>query len=100
MIPAAFDYARPATLDEALGLLAKHGEEAKLLRDPVLLDAEDRARAAHADKDARHGAAARFVGDGGNEILRFLDGLAADHLRAQASVHAGEVIAHRAILLR
>jgi carbon-monoxide dehydrogenase medium subunit len=31
MIPAAFDYARPATLDEALGLLAKHGEEAKLL---------------------------------------------------------------------
>jgi aerobic carbon-monoxide dehydrogenase medium subunit len=31
MIPAAFDYARPATLDEALGLLAKHGEDAKLL---------------------------------------------------------------------
>jgi carbon-monoxide dehydrogenase medium subunit len=31
MIPAAFDYARPATLDEALGLLAKHGEDAKVL---------------------------------------------------------------------
>lgn len=31
MIPAPFDYARPATLDEALGLLAKHGEDAKLL---------------------------------------------------------------------
>jgi aerobic carbon-monoxide dehydrogenase medium subunit len=31
MIPAAFDYARPATLDEALGLLATHGEDAKVL---------------------------------------------------------------------
>src|SRR5215471_13109763 len=31
MIPAAFDYVRPATLDEALGLLATHGEDAKVL---------------------------------------------------------------------
>ena len=31
MIPTAFDYARPATLDEALALLAKHGEDAKVL---------------------------------------------------------------------
>ena len=31
MIPAAFDYIRPATLDEALGLLARHGDEAKVL---------------------------------------------------------------------
>ena len=31
MIPVAFDYVRPATLDEALGLLARHGEEAKVL---------------------------------------------------------------------
>ncbi len=31
MIPAAFDYVRPSTLDEALGLLAKHGEDAKVL---------------------------------------------------------------------
>jgi len=31
MIPAAFDYVRPATLDEALGLLARHGDEAKVL---------------------------------------------------------------------
>jgi carbon-monoxide dehydrogenase medium subunit len=31
MIAAAFDYARPATLEEALGLLAKHGEDAKVL---------------------------------------------------------------------
>lgn len=31
MIPAAFDYVRPATLDEALSLLARHGEDAKLL---------------------------------------------------------------------
>jgi carbon-monoxide dehydrogenase medium subunit len=31
MIPAAFDYVRPLTLDEALGLLAKHGEDAKVL---------------------------------------------------------------------
>jgi carbon-monoxide dehydrogenase medium subunit len=31
MIPAAFDYVRPATLDEALGLLARHGEDAKVL---------------------------------------------------------------------
>jgi len=31
MIPAVFDYVRPATLDEALGLLARHGDEAKVL---------------------------------------------------------------------
>jgi carbon-monoxide dehydrogenase medium subunit len=31
MIPAAFDYVRPLTLDEALGFLAKHGEDAKVL---------------------------------------------------------------------
>ncbi|HXA30433.1 MAG TPA: xanthine dehydrogenase family protein subunit M [Candidatus Angelobacter sp.] len=31
MIPAAFDYHRPTTLDQAVALLAKHGEEAKLL---------------------------------------------------------------------
>jgi carbon-monoxide dehydrogenase medium subunit len=31
MIPAAFDYVRPGTLDEALGLLSKHGEDAKVL---------------------------------------------------------------------
>jgi len=31
VIPAPFDYARPATLDEALELLAKHGDDAKVL---------------------------------------------------------------------
>ena len=31
MIPAAFDYHRPATLEEAVKLLAQHGEEAKVL---------------------------------------------------------------------
>jgi carbon-monoxide dehydrogenase medium subunit len=31
VIPAPFDYARPATLDEALELLATHGDDAKLL---------------------------------------------------------------------
>jgi aerobic carbon-monoxide dehydrogenase medium subunit len=31
MIPAAFDYHRPGTLDEALKLLKKHGDEAKIL---------------------------------------------------------------------
>ncbi len=31
MIPAAFDYAAPATLNEALALLKKHGDEAKVL---------------------------------------------------------------------
>jgi carbon-monoxide dehydrogenase medium subunit len=31
MIPVEFDYARPRSLDEALGLLATHGEDAKLL---------------------------------------------------------------------
>ena len=31
MIPAAFDYVRPGTLDEALGLLSRHGEDAKVL---------------------------------------------------------------------
>lgn len=31
MKPAAFDYAAPATLDEALGLLARHGANAKVI---------------------------------------------------------------------
>jgi carbon-monoxide dehydrogenase medium subunit len=31
MIPAAFEYRRPETLEEALGILAEHGEDAKLL---------------------------------------------------------------------
>ncbi|MBW0001829.1 MAG: xanthine dehydrogenase family protein subunit M [Verrucomicrobia bacterium] len=31
MIPAAFDYVRPATLDEALDVLARHGDDAKVL---------------------------------------------------------------------
>jgi carbon-monoxide dehydrogenase medium subunit len=31
MIPAAFDYHRPATLDEAVALLARHGDAAKVL---------------------------------------------------------------------
>jgi carbon-monoxide dehydrogenase medium subunit len=31
MIPAAFDYARPGSVDEATELLSRHGEEAKLL---------------------------------------------------------------------
>ena len=31
MIPAAFDYARATSVDEALSLLAEHGDEAKLL---------------------------------------------------------------------
>jgi carbon-monoxide dehydrogenase medium subunit len=31
MIPAAFDYARPETVEEAIGLLGEHGEDAKLL---------------------------------------------------------------------
>jgi len=31
MIPAAFDYHRPGTLDEAVKLLSRHGDEAKVL---------------------------------------------------------------------
>jgi carbon-monoxide dehydrogenase medium subunit len=31
VIPAAFDYARPETVEEAIGLLGQHGEDAKLL---------------------------------------------------------------------
>ncbi len=31
MIPSKFDYARPASLDEAFALLAEHGDEAKIL---------------------------------------------------------------------
>ena len=31
MIPAAFDYHRPGSLDEAIGLLSRHGEQAKVL---------------------------------------------------------------------
>jgi carbon-monoxide dehydrogenase medium subunit len=31
VIPAAFDYLRPSSLEETLALLAKHGEDAKLL---------------------------------------------------------------------
>lgn len=31
MIPASFDYLAPKTIDEAVGLLAQHGDEAKIL---------------------------------------------------------------------
>jgi len=31
MIPAPFDYSSPSTLEEALALLEKHGDEAKIL---------------------------------------------------------------------
>jgi aerobic carbon-monoxide dehydrogenase medium subunit len=31
MYPASFDYVRPSTLDEAVALLARHGDDAKLL---------------------------------------------------------------------
>jgi carbon-monoxide dehydrogenase medium subunit len=31
VIPAAFDYARASTVDEAIGLLGRHGDDAKLL---------------------------------------------------------------------
>ena len=31
MLPSSFDYHRPATLDEALSLLATHGDDAKVL---------------------------------------------------------------------
>src|SRR3990167_5971926 len=31
MIPAPFYYHRPSSLDEAIGLLTKHGEQAKVL---------------------------------------------------------------------
>src|SRR5215469_2026574 len=31
MVPAAFDYRSPASLDEALGLLGEHGDDAKLV---------------------------------------------------------------------
>ena len=31
MIPAAFDYHRPGSLDEAIGLLTRHGDQAKVL---------------------------------------------------------------------
>jgi len=31
LFPAAFDYRAPSTLDEALGLLAQHGDEAKVM---------------------------------------------------------------------
>ena len=31
MYAASFDYHRPATIDEAIALLSKHGDDAKLL---------------------------------------------------------------------
>src|SRR3990167_6804812 len=31
MIPAPFDYHRPSSLDEAIGLLSRHGAQAKVL---------------------------------------------------------------------
>ena len=31
MLPSAFEYHRPSTLDEALALLTEHGEDAKVL---------------------------------------------------------------------
>ena len=37
MIPAAFDYHRPNTLDEAVKLLASHGDAAKVLSGGISL---------------------------------------------------------------
>jgi len=31
MIPASFDYVRAESVDEAIGLLSEHGDDAKLL---------------------------------------------------------------------
>ena len=31
MIPAPFDYHRPGSLDEAIGLLARYGDDARVL---------------------------------------------------------------------
>ena len=38
MLPAPFEYHRPGTLEEALQLLAEHGEDAKVLAGGQSLD--------------------------------------------------------------
>ena len=86
--------------DERDAHAAIGGEGAELLGDAVLLDAEDGTRAAHADEDARRAVLARLVGDRGDELLRLLDGLAADHLGPQAVLHDAELVAHAAAIVR
>ena len=71
MIPAQFDYVRPATLDEAIGALADGGEDAKIIAGGQSLMPLLRLRLAYPDLlvDVGHLAELRGVTDTGDALL-------------------------------
>ncbi len=104
MKPAAFDYVQPASIDEAIALLAKHGDEAtvlaggvslgamlnmRLVRPRILLDIK-RIDALHAVQDAGDhlaiGATVRQA-----DVMRNAGVMAAIPLLAQAFPHIGHM---------
>lgn len=84
MIPAAFDYAVPETLDEALGLLEQHGDEAKVLTGGHSLIPLLRLRLARPSLvvDLRRINGLRDIREVGGELVL---GAAATHAEIQAS---------------
>jgi len=73
MIPAAFAYSRPASIDEALGLIASHGSEAKVIAGGQSLIPLLKLRLVHVDRVIDIGRipelrGARDLPDGGYEI--------------------------------
>jgi aerobic carbon-monoxide dehydrogenase medium subunit len=73
MIPAGFDYSRPTSVDEALGLLASHGGEAKVIAGGQSLIPLLKLRLAHVDRLVDIGRIRELRGmrdlpDGGYEI--------------------------------
>ncbi len=71
MIPAAFDYVRPSTLDEAIGALADGGEDAKVIAGGQSLMPLLRLRLAYPELlvDVGHLAELRGVTDAGDALL-------------------------------
>ena len=57
MIPAAFEYVRAGSAEEAVGLLVEHGDEAKLLAGGHSLFADDEAAPCRARRACRRSAA-------------------------------------------
>jgi carbon-monoxide dehydrogenase medium subunit len=71
VIPAAFDYVRPSTLDEAIGALADGGEDAKVIAGGQSLMPLLRLRLAYPELlvDVGHLAELRGVTDAGDALL-------------------------------
>ncbi|GAB2887405.1 FAD binding domain-containing protein [Nocardioides pacificus] len=102
MIPAQFDYAAPATVEEALGLLAEHGDDAKIIAGgqsllPVL---RMRLNAPEMVIDLRRIESLRGVRDDGDAIvigaMTTHDQVGKDPLVAQHAALVSKAIVHLA----